>query len=657
MRGRRERQHQDRAERARSRSGRTGGHRARRRVADPGPQPRAAGVGTAAPRPCGDGVVRRDRAHRAGRHRSPAPGHARRPRPQRPVPRHRPHAAGPAQTPQQDLPARHRRPGPRPARPHRLRQPDLPAGRGGVDADLGGVRRGRRRGRGLPRRPGRHGDRAGHRRGALDPVPARGHRHRVDRRAEPHRHDHRDRVLQLVVDRPHRARPGAVDPRTGVRRGGPLARRERLADHVRRRAAQRACPGDRLHDAADPAGDRVRGHAVVPRPRRARAHGDLGWDARRLAPVLPRRLVVPAVPRPRAADHHAGVQHLRRRRARRVRPAHRPALRRRDHYGRRGREVSRFLVRRALRGLLVIWLITLVLFGMFFVAPSNVAQTLGGRQATPETIALINQRLGLDRPLWQQYLSFVGGALRGDLGYDYYKQIPVTSIIADALPKTASIAFGAAVIWMLLGVTNGVLSAVRPRTFVDRGLTAFSLFFYSMPTFLLGLLLLYYLYFQLTLAGIRIFPAGGYVNFTTSPLGWLQHMILPWITVALVSAAAYTRLTRTSMLEVLGEDYIRTARSKGISERRVVVRHGLRSALSPVVTQFGIDVATLLGGVIITETVFSNDGIGRTAIVAIDQQDQPVIIGIVLLGTVAVVVANVLVDIGYAVLDPRVRLT
>lgn len=316
----------------------------------------------------------------------------------------------------------------------------------------------------------------------------------------------------------------------------------------------------------------------------------------------------------------------------------------------------RFLFRRALRGLLVIWLITLVLFGMFFVAPSNVAQTLGGRQATPETIALINQRLGLDRPIWQQYLSFVGSALRGDLGYDYYKQIPVTSIIADALPKTASIAFGAAVIWMLLGVTNGVLSAVRPRTFLDRSLTALALFFYSMPTFLLGLLLLFYLYFQLTLAGIRIFPAGGYVDFTTSPAAWLQHMILPWITVALVSAAAYTRLTRTSMLEVLSEDYIRTARSKGISEGRVVVRHGLRSALSPVVTQFGIDVATLLGGVIVTETVFSIDGIGRTAIVAIDQQDQPVIIGIVLLGTVAVVVANVLVDIGYAILDPRVRL-
>lgn len=316
----------------------------------------------------------------------------------------------------------------------------------------------------------------------------------------------------------------------------------------------------------------------------------------------------------------------------------------------------RFLIRRVLQGLLVTWLITLVLFGMFFVAPSNVAQTLGGRQATPATIALINQRLGLDRPLWQQYLSFIGNALRGDLGYDYYKQIPVTSIIAGALPKTVSIAVGAAILWLLLGVSNGVISAVRPRSFTDRALTAFALFFYSMPTFLLGLLLLYYLYFQLTLVGIRIFPAGGYVNLTDSAGGWLQHMILPWITVALVDAAAYTRLTRTSMLEVLSEDYIRTARSKGLSERRVVLRHGLRSALTPVVTQFGIDVATLLGGVIVTETVFSIDGLGRTAVIAIFQQDQPVIIGIVLLGTTAVVVANIIVDIGYAVLDPRVRL-
>jgi len=318
--------------------------------------------------------------------------------------------------------------------------------------------------------------------------------------------------------------------------------------------------------------------------------------------------------------------------------------------------VIRFLVRRVLQGLLVIWFITLILFATFYIAPSNVAQTLGGRQATPQTIALINQRLGLDRPLYEQYLSFVGNALRGDLGYDYYKQIPVTQVIAEALPKTLSIAIGAAIIWLIIGVTNGVLSATRPRSFLDRGLTVFALFFYSMPTFLLGLLLLFFLYFQLTLAGVKIFPAGGFVPFSASPGQWLLHMILPWITVALVSAAAYTRLTRTSMLEVLGEDYIRTARSKGLSERRVVLRHGLRSGLTPVVTQFGIDVAGLVGGVIVTEQVFSIDGLGRTSVTAITQQDQPVIIGIALLGTVAVVVANILVDIAYAFLDPRVRL-
>ncbi len=316
----------------------------------------------------------------------------------------------------------------------------------------------------------------------------------------------------------------------------------------------------------------------------------------------------------------------------------------------------RFLGRRILQGLLVIWLITIVLFVTFFVAPSNVAQILGGRQATPETLALINQRLGLDRPLWQQYLSFVGNALHGDLGFDYYKQIPVNSIIADAFPKTLSIALGAAVIWLVIGVTNGVLSAVRPRSFLDRGLTVFALFFYSMPTFLLGLLLLFFLYFQLTLAGVRIFPPGGFVPVSDFG-GWLQHMILPWFTVALVTAASYTRLTRASMLDVLGEDYIRTARSKGLSERRVVLRHGLRSGLTPIVTQFGIDVASLIGGVIVTEQVFSIDGLGRTAVTAINQQDQPVIIGIALLGTVAVVVANILVDVVYAVLDPRVRLS
>ena len=318
--------------------------------------------------------------------------------------------------------------------------------------------------------------------------------------------------------------------------------------------------------------------------------------------------------------------------------------------------MTRFLIRRIALGMVVLWLITMAVFALFFIAPNNVARTLAGRQATPETVALISARLGLDEPAWKQYLSFVGRALHGDLGYDYYHQVPVTSIMASALPITLSLVLGGAVIWLGLGITNGVLSAVRPRSFTDRSLTGFSLFFYSMPTFLLGLLLLYFLYFRLTLAGIAIFPAGGYAPMTGGVGPWLQHMILPWITLALVQAATYTRLTRASMLDVLGEDYVRTARSKGIGEQRVILRHGLRAALTPVVTQFGIDLGALLGGVVVTETVFSLPGLGKTAIDAINQQDLPVIVGIVLFASAAVVLANIVVDILYAVLDPRVRL-
>jgi peptide/nickel transport system permease protein len=315
-----------------------------------------------------------------------------------------------------------------------------------------------------------------------------------------------------------------------------------------------------------------------------------------------------------------------------------------------------FLLRRIGQGIVVLWLITMAVFALFFVAPNNVARALAGRQATPETVALITHRLGLDQPIWKQYLDFVWRALHGDLGYDYYHQVPVTEIMAAALPVTASLVIGAAIIWVSLGVTNGVLSAVKPRSFTDRSLTVFALFFYSMPSFLLGLVLLYFLYYQLTLHGIAIFPAGGYSPLADGLGGWLQHMILPWFTLALVQAATYTRLTRGSMLDVLGEDYVRTARSKGIGERRVVVRHGLRSALTPVVTQFGIDVAALLGGAVVTEQVFSLPGLGKTAVDSINQQDLPVIIGIVLFASAAVVIANIVVDALYAVLDPRVRL-
>jgi peptide/nickel transport system permease protein len=318
--------------------------------------------------------------------------------------------------------------------------------------------------------------------------------------------------------------------------------------------------------------------------------------------------------------------------------------------------VLRFLVRRVLLGVVVMWIISVAVFALFFIVPNNVARTLAGRQATPQTVALIAHRLGLDQPIWKQYLDFAGNALRGNLGYDYYHQVPVTHLMGAALPITVSLVAGAAVLWLVLGVVNGVVSAIRPRSFTDRSLTVFSLFFYSMPSFLLGLLLLYFLYFRLTLAGTNIFPAGGYAPLTDGVRPWVQHMILPWLTLALVSAATYTRLTRAAMLDVLGEDYIRTARSKGISEWRVIVLHSLRSALTPVVTQFGIDVGLLLGGAVVTETVFSLPGLGKAAIDAIGQQDLPVIIGIVLFASAAVVAANIVVDLLYAVLDPRVRL-
>jgi peptide/nickel transport system permease protein len=318
--------------------------------------------------------------------------------------------------------------------------------------------------------------------------------------------------------------------------------------------------------------------------------------------------------------------------------------------------MTRFLVRRLLAGVVVVWLIVTAVFALFFVSPNNVARTLAGPQASPETLALINTRLGLDRPVAEQYVTFLGRLLRGDLGFDYYHGVPVTSIVAEALPVTASLAVGAAVLWMLLGVSAGVTSSVRPRSPLDRAITAVALFCYSMPTFLIGIVLLYVLFFRLTVAGFRWFPAGGYAPLAEGAGPWLQHMILPWSTLALVLAATYARLTRATMLDTLGEDYIRTARSKGLPESRVVLRHGLRASATPVVTQFGIDFGQLVGGVVITETVFSLPGLGRTAIDAITQQNLPVIIGIVLVAAVAVVLANIAVDAVYVVIDPRVRL-
>lgn len=319
--------------------------------------------------------------------------------------------------------------------------------------------------------------------------------------------------------------------------------------------------------------------------------------------------------------------------------------------------MAAFFIRRVLFGLLVLWIISVVVFVMFFVAPHDPARLIAGRQASASEILAIRRNLGLDQPLLSQYFSWIGKLLHGNLGFSYRGSVPVRDLLASRLPVTASLAFGAAVIWLVLGVSAGVLAAIKPRTLADRAVTFLALFFYSMPTFLIGLFLLYFFFFRLYTAGFHIFPGGGYVDLTTDPIGWADHLILPWLALALVTAATYSRLTRATMLDVLGEDYIRTARSKGISEGRVIVRHALRSALTPVVTQFGIDLSVLLGGAIITENVFGLPGLGQLAVQSVFDQNLPVIIGIVIIGTVFIVVANLAVDFLYAYLDPRVRLT
>ena len=317
----------------------------------------------------------------------------------------------------------------------------------------------------------------------------------------------------------------------------------------------------------------------------------------------------------------------------------------------------RFLARRTLQGLVVIWLVTVIVFLIFYVGPgsADVARALAGRTASPETVALISHRLLLDRPVWEQYWHFFTQLLQGNLGYDYYHDQSVAEIVKQAFPITFSLLIGAAPLWLVLGIGSGVYAATRPRSLLDRVFTGIALFFYSIPTFVLGLLLVLILYYELTIHGHAWFPPSGYVPFTQNPVQWARSLILPWITLALVTAGAYTRLSRTSMLDVMNEDYIRTARAKGLKERRIVYRHGLKAASTPLVTQFGIDVGALIGGAVITEQVFGLPGLGYTAIHAIEQQNLPVIIGIVLVASAGVVVANILADLFYAVLDPRVR--
>lgn len=321
--------------------------------------------------------------------------------------------------------------------------------------------------------------------------------------------------------------------------------------------------------------------------------------------------------------------------------------------------MTRFLIRRAVFALITIWVIVTLVFVLYQVAPHDPAGLRAGRAAlgNPEALKQIRIELGLNKPVLSQYGEYLSHVVRLNFGKSNINQLPVTTIMKQAIPIDISLAIGGAILWTVLGVGVGVLAARNPRGWMDRSATLFVLTGISMPTFVLGLLLLFFFYFLLTTHGVSIFPKpGSYTPITQNPLQWAHDLILPWVTLALITAATYSRLTRSALLETLGEDYVRTARAKGLSERRVVYRHALRSAMTPLLTQLGIDFATVLGGAIITETVFGLPGLGLTVVQSIGRQDLPVVEGIVILAATFIVVANIFVDAMYAVLDPRVRL-
>ncbi len=317
--------------------------------------------------------------------------------------------------------------------------------------------------------------------------------------------------------------------------------------------------------------------------------------------------------------------------------------------------MTRIVLSRVGFGVVVLLVLSMFVFLLFFVAPGDPARTIAGDQATETLLRQIRASLGLDQPIYVQYATFLGNALHGDLGYSYHSQEPVLPLVLARIPETGSLVLGGVVVWLLIGIPIGVTSARWPGSLRDRIGQGFTLLGLSFPTFVLGMLFLFVLYFLPRQLGFSLFPAGGYVPITQDPLQWAWHLILPWFTLALVNAAIYARLTRGQLIDVLGEDYIRTARAKGLSELTVVYKHGMRSTLTPIITQLGADIAMLLGGVIIIEQVFTIPGIGALAVTSVTNEDRPVIIGVVLLGGCFVVVANVVVDVLYGLLDPRVR--
>ena len=301
----------------------------------------------------------------------------------------------------------------------------------------------------------------------------------------------------------------------------------------------------------------------------------------------------------------------------------------------------------------VLFVISLLTFLLFEAIPNgDPALRLGGRQATATELHQIRAAYGFDKPIYIQYLRTMKNIVTGE-AYSYTQGFNVVDEIRAGLPATLSLALGAGIIWLLSSIAVGVLAAVKAGKYTDRVLTVLAMTGVSFPPFFLGAVLIYYLGYK-----ANIFPLGGYVPFTTSPSQWLWHMILPWFTLSVLFIGFYSRVLRSTILDTVNEDYVRTAKAKGLSARQVMFRHTLRNSLIPIMALWGLDLAQVIGGgAILTESVYNLHGVGQLARDAIGRLDIITILAIVMLTAFFVVVIGALVDIAYAFLDPRIRLS
>jgi peptide/nickel transport system permease protein len=334
----------------------------------------------------------------------------------------------------------------------------------------------------------------------------------------------------------------------------------------------------------------------------------------------------------------------------------------------------RYLIRRLLWAIVLFLVVTLVTYVIFFLVPNDLAAKVAGQGSSQAQRARAIHYLGLDRPVYVQYTRFlwrlikpipvhVGGVPvfvrpRGDLGRSFVQALPVNNVIGSAAPVTASLVFGGVIVWLLIALPIGILSALRPRSLLDRVSMTFVLIGISAHPVWIGLIFAYVFGFKL-----GWFPIQGYcdvINPSTDcggPVQWAYHMFLPWVTYAILFAALYVRMIRANVMETLNEDYVRTARAKGAPEWRVLRSHVLRNALLPVVTMLGMDIGLGLGGAIFTETIYGLPGLGKTAIRAIGINDLPIVMGVVVFATLAIIAFNLIIDLLYAWIDPRIRLT